>query len=257
MADQVSPLPNTLGEVVQRVQSLLAGNTASVGIYQRPYLLPFINQAYSEMAKRIKAASGQNLGAVIEVLNVPQGTSDLSPYQKYDGAPPNKGRGPLAGLYNPIRIWTKTAGQLPQYYTQAWKRATLPFVNPPGITPGTYAVQVTWAWIGRKLSITPVAGPIDIQVYGRFNVPRLQKDEDELLLDGDMTDTLASATIAWTGIERSNTTILQAAETRAISGVDDIVADIIRQGQDTPSRLGMMGGRGGSAWGWGNFGGVS
>ncbi len=252
-----APLPNTLGDTVLRCQSLLGDPT---GQWVKPgYITPFINQAYSEMAKMIKNASGKNFEAIIELLNVPSGTTSLYPYQSYafvDPANPagQKTRGPLAGLFDPIRMWVKSAGQLPQYYTRAkGPRETLPHINPPGITPGNYAVVVTFAWIGNKLVITPVNGAIDIQVYGRFNPPRLVSMDDELLLYGDMTDTLAAATIAWTGIERTNTTILTGAESRAVAGIDNIVADLIRQTQKVPRRLAQMGGSqgcGGSSLGW-------
>src|SRR5271157_5158515 len=113
---QATPDPNTLGDVVQRCQSLLAGVTGpAVGLYTRAYLVPFIQQAYSAIAKQIKNASGKSLEAVIEVLPIPTGTSSLYPYQTYK-APPNQQRGPLVGLFDPLRLWVKTAGQLPQYY---------------------------------------------------------------------------------------------------------------------------------------------
>ena len=250
---QANALPNTLGEVVQRCQALMGDPTGRM--VSRAYALPFINQAYSDIAKQIKNATGKNLEAVKEVLNVPAGTSSLYQYQGPGNltAQPPVPVGPLLGLFDPIRMWVKTAGQLPQYYTPArGPRDTLPHVNPPGITPGTYAVVVTFAWIGNQLSITPVAGPIDIQVYGRFNAPRLAQDEDVLVLYGDMTDTLAYAACSLMGVERTNPAILQGYIERAIAGVDNIVADIIRQTQKNPRRLATIGGHGGTCWGWGS-----
>ncbi len=248
---QATPLANTLGDTVLRCQALMGDPQGR--LISRAYAVPFIQTAYADIAKQVKNASGKNLEAIVEVLNVPPGTSSLYPFQGY-GAPqanPPIPRGPLVGLYDPLRMWVKTAGQLPQYYTQAWgPRETLPYVNPPGITPGTYAVQVTWAWIGNRLSITPVAGPIDIQVYGRFNPPRLVRDDDELVLYPDMTDTLAYAACSLMGVERTNPAILQGYIERATASIDNIVADIIRQSQGNPRRLAKMGGYGGCCWGW-------
>lgn len=252
---QAAALPNTLGETVARCQSLL-GDPSGQWV-KRYYIVPFINQAYSAMAKAIKNGSGKNFEAIVEVLNVPNGTTDLSIYQKQGDptANPPVNRGPLAGLFDPLRMWVKTAGQLPQFYTPAWgPRDTLPFVNPPGITPGTFSVQVTFAWIGNKLSITPVAGPIDIQLYGRFNPPRLQADEDPLLLADDLTDTLAFAASALAGVERANPAVLQGYAQEATNGIDNIIADIIRQCQKNPRRLAKLGGArgsGGTFFGWG------
>ena len=250
---QATPLPNTLGDAIWRCQAMVgAKKGATTGMFSRDYFLDFVNQAYEDIAQQIKNGSGKNLEAVIEVLNVPIGTTDLSVYQKYGDltAVPPVPRGPLAGLFHPLKLWVKTAGQLPQYYTLAkGPRDTLPHINPPGITPGTYAVQVTSAWIGNKLSITPVAGAIDVQVYGRFDAPRLVADTDNLVLYGNMTGTLANIACAYMGVERTNPAILQGYLTAGMAGVDNIVADIIRQSQREPRRLAKMGG-GGTCWGW-------
>jgi hypothetical protein len=254
-----APCPNTLGEVVFRCQSLLAGNTSSVGLYNRGYLVPFINQAYEDMDVAIRNGSSKNLEAVIEVLNVPAGTSSLLSFQQYGDytADPPVQNGPLAGLFDPIRLWVKTAGALPQFYTEArGPRETLPHVAPPGIPPANYAVIVTWAWIGQVLSITPVAGNIDIQVYGRFNPPPLVKDSDKLVLYPRMTAALAYAASALTGVERSNTTILQGYAVRGEAMTDNIIADLIRQTQGNPRRLAKMAGcgwAGGDCWGYGGI----
>jgi hypothetical protein len=243
-------LPNTLGDTVSRCQALMGDRTGRW--VTRAYIVPFINQAYSTIAKKIKLGSGKNFEGVVEILNVPIGTSDLSGYQRYS-APPDNTRGALVGLFDPLRMWVKTAGAPPQYYAEArGPRDTLSHVAPPGIQPGTFSTIVTWTWMGNKLLMTPVAGALDIQVYGRFNPPRLQKDEDVLLLYDDMTDTLAASACAMTGIERSNPEILKGWALLGESGVDDIVASIILQTQRNPRRLARLGGSGGSAWGWGS-----
>ena len=250
---QAACIPNTLGEVWQRCQSLMGDPQGR--LVSKAYALPFIQQAYSSIAKKVKNGSGKNFEAVIEVLNIPTGTSSLYQFQQYGNptANPPTQNGPLVGLFDPIRMWVKTAGQLPQYYTPArGPRDTLPHINPPGITPGTYAVQVTFAWIGNQLLITPINGPVDIQVYGRFNPPRLVNDTDKLVIYGDMTDTLAYAATALMGIERTNPTITLGYAEEAQKGIDNIIADIMRQCQKNPRRLAQMGGRGGCSWGWGS-----
>jgi hypothetical protein len=250
---QASALPNTLGEVVQRCQALLGDKTGY--LVSRAYAVPFINQAYEDIASQIKNASGKNLEAVIECLNIATGTQSLYSLQA-DGdltAVPPVQPGPLRGLFDPIRMWAKSAGQLPQYYTPArGPRDTLPHINSPGITPGTYATQITFVWIGNQLSITPVAGPIDIQVYGRFNPPRLVSDSDKLVIYGNMTAMLAYSATALMGVERTNPQILAGYIERATAMIDNAVADIIRQCQRNPRRLAKMGGQGGCCWGWGS-----
>lgn len=246
--------PNTLGDVVARCQSIMGDRSGRW--VTRDYALPFIQQAYESMTNMIKNASGKNFEAVIEALAVPGGTSDLSGLQSL-GDPtqqPAIQPGPFAGLSDPIRMWTKTAGALPCYYTQAnGPRDTLPnTINPPGLIPGNFATVVTFAWIGNRLSITMVAGAIDIQLYARFNPPRLQKDEDPLLLYPNMTAALAYSTCAIMGVERSNPAVLQGYAIAAQADIDNIVADIIRQCQRNPRRLASMGGRGGTCYGWGS-----
>lgn len=251
----INALPNTLGEVVNRCQALMGDPNGRW--VTRSYALPFINQAYESMAKKIKNGSAKNLEAVLEALNVAPGTTSLYPLQTYGdpGAVPPIPRGPFVGLFDPLRLWVKTAGALPQYYCLAkGPRDTLPHINPPGITPGGYGTIVTWAWIGNRLSITPVAGPIDIQLYGRFNVPRLQSDTDELVLYSDMTDTLAYSACSLFSVERSNPAVLEGYGSEAVAGIDNIVADVIRQVQKNPRRLAKMGGSQGGGvcgWGWG------
>jgi hypothetical protein len=248
----VNGSPNTFGEVINRCQSLMGDPTGRW--VTQAYAGAIINQAYSDMAHAIKLASGKNLEAIIEVLNVPPGTISLYPLQTYGdlSADPPVQPGPLVGLFDPLDLWVKTAGALPQYYTRArGPRDTLPHVNPPGVAPGNFGVQVTFAWIGNKLCITPVAGAIDIQVYGRFNVPRLVQLTDNLVLDPDMTDTLAYNACGLMGVERSNPTVTEGYAQRGLAGIDNIVASIILQCQKNPRRLAKMGGRGGTSWGWG------
>lgn len=251
---QATPLPNTLGDAIWRCQAMMgAKKGATTGMFSREYWLDLINQAYEDIAQQIKNGSGKNLEAVIEVLNVPAGTTDLSGYQKYGDLTvvPPVPRGPLAGLFHPLKIWVKSAGQLPQYYTLAkGPRDTLPHINPPGITPGTYAVRITSAWIGNKLTITPVAGAIDVQVYGRFDAPRLVADTDNLVLYGNMTFVLAYGACSLAGVERTNPGILAGYAERATASMDNIVADIIRQSQREPRRIAKLGGGGGTCWGW-------
>lgn len=249
---QAEPLPNTLGDAVSRCQALMGDPTGQW--CSRAYAVPFIQQAYSDITKQVKNGSAKNFEMIVELLAVPPGTWDLSVYQKYK-SPPNNERGPLVGLWDPLRIWIKTAGQSPQFYCEAiGPRDTLPHYQPPGISPaGIFAPRITFAWIGNKLSIVAVNGPTDIQVYGRFNPPRLQSDSDELLVDPDMTDTLAYSACAIMGVERTNPAILQGYADRGLAGVDNIIASVIRQTQRTPRRLAQMGGSsggGGSSWGW-------
>jgi hypothetical protein len=241
MAD---PLPNTLGDVKQKVRGLLGdpdGDWVTDG-----YITPIINVTYGLQVNALKNGTGKNLEAIIECLDIAIGTSSLYPLQ----APSQ----PLFGLSDPLELWVKTAGQPPQWYTAARGPVdVLPNVQPPGITPGWNQTRVSFVWMGQQLSITPVNGPIDVKVYGRFNPPPLQKDEDVLVVYSKMSETTAVAAAAVAGVERSNPAVLAGYAEMAIAGLDDIIADIIRQTQRNPRRLGRMGGHsgyGGGYWFW-------
>ena len=128
-AARPTALPNTLGEWSNGASRCWLAPPTQLRLYNRPYLVRFINELIEDIASNIKNGSGKNLEAVIEVLNVPTGTSSLYPFQSYGDptANPVVKSGPLAGLFDPLRMWVKTAGQLRQYYTLArGPRETLP-----------------------------------------------------------------------------------------------------------------------------------
>jgi hypothetical protein len=248
---QATVVPNTLGDVKQRVRSLMGDPRGSW--ITDAYVTPLIQQAYEDITQQLKNGSGKNLEAVIEALDIDAGTSDLSYLQSYGDptADPIVEPGEWVGLADPIKLWVKMAGQLPAYYSEArGPRDTLPHGNPPGVTPGFFSPRVTWAWIGNKISITPVAGAIDAQLYGRFNPPPLQQDTDPLVIYPKATAPVAYATASLVGVERSNPQVLQGYIERAQATVDNIIADIIRQSQGNPRRLGTIGGSYGNGWGW-------
>jgi hypothetical protein len=248
-------LPNTLGEVIVRCQGIMGDPTGRV--INRGYALPFIQQAYEDIDVALRLASSKNLEAVIEVLGIPAGTSSLLQFQNLGDptANPPTANGPLAGLYDPLKLWVKSAGNPPQYYSLGrGPRDTLPHVNPPGITPGSAlgGSTVTWAWIGNVLQITPVAGAIDMQVYGRFNPPPLVQDTQALVLYPRLTACLAYSSCALMGVERTNPAILEGYAARGEAMTDNIAADLIKQAQANPRRFAKIGGCGGSGWGYGS-----
>ena len=116
-------------------------------------------------------------------------------------------------------------------------------------------MQTYFAWIGNQLSVTPVSGPIDIQVYGRFNPPPLQSLDDVMVIYPDLTGPMAYVTCALMGVERSNPAVLTGYIERGGATVDNVVADLILQQQKNPRRLAKLGGGYGCGnsgiWGWG------
>lgn len=233
--------PNTLGDVLSKMQGLLGdvdGEWVTVG-----YALPFINIVYALQIKQMRLGSRRNLSALIEVLNQEAGITSFLPAQKFGK--------PLFGLTDPLELWTKTANAPQQYYTPArGPLDILPNIEPPGITPGSFSVRVSFAWMGNALTILPVNGPIDLKVYGRFNPPPLQKLEDVLVPYPAMSDVTALAAAALAGVERSNPAVLAGYELAATAGMDNIIADLIIQTQRNPRRVGKLASMGGGSWFW-------
>lgn len=241
-------------DAVQTVQTLLGDPTGAW--VTRGYALPFLNVAYGLVNLNLKNASGKQLQAVVTIPNVPAGTTSLYPWQNgtaIPGAPANANPTPalLAGLFDPIEIWVKPAGNPPWSYTKARTRNTLPHVDPTQYSTNSLGPGMFYDWMGNKLIITPVNQALDIEVTGKFNPPPLVDDSDLLSTHEDvwLPTTLKAACLA--GVERSNPAILSGYATEAIAASDNIVAAIIRERQATPSRFQRMARESGVAqWFW-------
>lgn len=231
---------NTLFDVKQEVRGLLGdpdGDWVTDG-----YVTPIIGTTYRLQTLAIKNAAGQNLEAVQLVLNVPAGTTTLLPFQA-----PGK---PLCGLYTVVEMWTKPAGTPPNFFREAYERRYPANVAPPGVPLVNGSPVVCWTWLGNQLIISPVNAALDIEVIGRFNPPPLIKNEDPLIVSPDMQSVTASGAAAVAGIERTNPALLEGYSQMAVAGVDNIAAELIRQKQHMPARLGRMDRNQSGFYGW-------
>lgn len=231
---------NTLGDVVTECQGLL-GDPDGEWV-TRGYILPFINTAYRLAYLFLKNATGRNLEGLQEVLDLPQGTTTLYPQQ----APGQ----PLSGLTDPLQVWWKPAGMPANCYRPMSPKETLPFVGPPGLQPGLLGVGMWFTWRGNQLTITPISQAIDVMVDGRFNPPPLVDDKQILVVSPDLQTPLAMSAVALTGVERANPAVLAGYSAEAEAALDNIAADLLRQKQLFPKRLGRMAPQSGGEWGW-------
>jgi hypothetical protein len=231
---------NTLGDAVTECQGLL-GDPDGEWV-TRGYILPFIGTAYRMAYLYLKNATGRNLEGLVEVLNVLPGTTSLYPFQA-------AGK-PLAGLTDPLQVWWKPAGQPPNWYRQMNPKETLPFVAAPGISSNFIGSAVCFTWRGNQLTITPMAQPVDIMVDGRFNPPPLIDDKQILVVSPDIQSPLSLGACAIAGVERSNPAVLAGYAQQSEMGLDNIAADLIRQKQLFPKRLGKVAPQYGGEWGW-------
>lgn len=217
------------------------------------YLLPKINFAYEMQTIYLKQASGQNLERIVEIPSFitaqgtqgTQGLTSLAPFQA-------KGK-PLEGLYQPLYLFAKLAGQQPSMYRQVVERKTLPFVNPTTV-PATIswpALQIYYTWLGNQIYMTPVNAPIDILVDGRFDPQPLTKDTDILVVHPNMSAAVTSATLGLVGTEAGNSGYSAAAIDMVNHCADGILSLLIKEKQGYTSRAGRMTRyRDRSRWGW-------
>lgn len=228
-----------LGFAIGRVRGLL-GDRAGKWVTQA-YAVDFLDQAYQTISLNLKNASGKNLQGVVTVFNVPAGTTSLYPYQNGTAVP---GQAPaaqnppavLAGLFDPIQIFVKPAGQPVFYYSEAKEIQSLPHVNPDIASTNSLGNFMYWTWIGNQLRITPIDQPLDIEVTGKFNPPPLAANEDLLIAHEDIWIPTTFKSASLMGVERTNPAILQSYADEAVKAEDNIIAEIMRQGQSTPTR---------------------
>ena len=223
------------------------------------YVLPLMNVTCADIILFLKNGSGLNLAAVVPILDVPAGTSSLYPWQGANlkpGQDPNKSnpRPVLAGLTDPLEIFVKPAGSSSENYAPVRQRSTLPHFNPNWNASNSFGSMMYWNWIGNQLRITPVNVNVDIELTGRFSVPPLVNGD--MLVPGgeDLWIPLVYDTAAVAGIERSNPQILAGYQQRADRAKDNLLADIIRQGQGAPARFQRTSrdsGNGYISWFWG------
>jgi len=247
----------TIGAAIGTVQALL-GDPKGTWV-KRNYVLPLMNVSCGDILLNLKNGSSMNLAAVVPVLGVKAGTSSLYPWQgptlKAGQAPNHVNAVPvLAGLADPVQVCAKPAGSDPENYTMIKQRSTQPHINPNLNTTNSFSVSMCWSWIGNQLVITPTNIDLDIEVTGRFSAAPLVSD-DQLVPGGeDLWIPLVFDTASIAGIERSNTQILEGYATRSLRAQDNLLADIIRQGQGAPARFQKASrdsGNGYIAWFWG------
>jgi hypothetical protein len=236
---------NTLFDVKATVRSIVGDDEGSWTT--DGYLVPKINFAYRSQVLYIKRATGANLEKLVEIPNAAdangnptnQGLTSLAPLQQKDK--------PLDGLYEPLYLWWKPAGQPDYLYREAIEKKTLPFAWPQ---VSAFQTQMYFTWRGNQLFVTPVNCAIDLLVDGRFNPPPLVKDQDVLVADPEMEVCVTPATMALIGIESGNPSYTNMA-TEAEAAADDIVAKIVRGKQGYTARAGSNGRRArGLGWHW-------
>lgn len=224
----------TLGDVKAGIRSLLDDDDQEWT--NDAFLTPKINQAAKTLTLYAKSAAGFNLQRQVQVLNIQVGLNSLAQYQQGATGATAGGQGqpagPLSRLTDPIEIWWKQAG------TRNWRPANRIQSLEPGLTPRYSGLQ--FSWLSNIVEITPMATAIDIVVDGRFNPPIYQQDSDQILVHPDFDTALVWAGAGLAGAVRQNVGYSENYTQQAQNAMDNIVADIIRQNQGAPGRIGKL-----------------
>jgi hypothetical protein len=236
----------TLRDVKAGIRSLL--DDTDIEWTNDQFLLPLINQSAGTLTLQAKNATGCNLQRLVEILNLEAGTDSLIAYQA--GGSPSVGgnratpAGPLATLWDPLVVWWKPAGTNSLQYCRATRHTTLPAANVPSYS------GMQWTWLSNTLTITPMSVAVDIKIDGRFNPPVYLADSDVIQVHPDFHVVLKWASAALCGAVRANANYMTVYSEQADKAMDNLIADIIRQNQGSPSRIGRLNRESEGGWYW-------
>jgi hypothetical protein len=214
------------------------------------YVLPFINLVYESAVNYLANTCSPFMEEDRLVLNLPQGTTDLTAFQ----VEPATGAlaaglagSPLLGLRKILDIWWKQAGQPENCYCQATEVKRLPWITPQNYITGQ---RVFYKWQQYKLYVTPLSFNADFWVHGEYAPPPLLEDSDVVQIYPSMTTALALWTAATVGGARASQVLLATWKADAMSTLDDISADLVRGEQGTSQRIAKVNGRRGRGSGY-------
>lgn len=244
---------NTLGDVIATVQNAVGdadGDWCDVA-----YVMPFIHMAYTNGINRLANTCSPFMTDEITLPNVEQGTTDLSSYQvqPQTGAQLSGQKGAyLRWLRNPFDIYWKAAGQPISNYCLGNRKEFIPFIDPSSYVVGQ---NMFWMWQKYKLRVTPMGFNADFLVRGEFTPALPVNIADTIPLHPACDVALGFETAALTGGSRVNPNLVATWKEAATLAWDDIAADLVRQEQGVPHRVGRMGGRRGGRGGFTGYGG--
>lgn len=214
------------------------------------YLTPLINQVYGDQVTQLMSDTGSAFDEQVrDVPAIPIGTTSLANYQAEQMANDSGGpttNGPLFGLFSPICVEWKQAGQPDMWYVEAARTGKLPNVS-PAAPFAPFLMQ--WEWRGNIIFLTPLMYVSDLRVRGQFSLPPLVKDTDVLQVHPRMLEATAYGTAALIGQERSNANYTENYSRKADEVLIEIENILIKAEQGTTTRIGRLGGQSGSGYG--------
>lgn len=218
---------NTFGEVKAEIRALIGDPDGDFAT--DAYLTPLVNIVQKRAVNYLEGTCSPFIEQVIPVPAIAAGTTSFVAEQKAGGL--------LSGLFNPLVIEFKQAGQPINTFCEAVQTKRLPNIAPNAnpTTRGTY-----WEWRSYVLYLTPLSYTADFQVRGDFRPPALTQDDDIITLHPLFSTALSFGTAALIGIERNNPNYTQNYTPQATEALDDVAAELIRSTQGTTTRVGRM-----------------
>lgn len=214
----------TLGQVKARVRSLLDDPQGSY--LTDDFITPLISEVYDDANSQLASTQSSYDAALVEVAGINPGTPNLSAYQV--------GTGPLAGLMaQPQRIDWKAAGDDPSRYQLVPNYGDLPDLQPQQRIAG-------WEFRGNVIWLTACSIAVDLRVRGEFGPAALASDDSVLITHPRIGYVVAYGTAALIAAVRGNAPWVQAYETKAAAGMDEIMEQLVRAEQGQVRRTGRQ-----------------
>jgi len=189
------------------------------------YLQNKVAQVYDDLYDKLRMTGAQFDEQVLELLNVPAGTSDLSNYGL-------SGK-PLELLLNPKIFEYKLAGLDPTNYVEARLTDRLRDVQANRFIE-------SWEWRRGVIYFTPPSVAVDIRIRGEFLFSALSSDSDIILAGKNVGACLAYWTASLIGIVRGNPQWERSYQAKGDEAFDNLALMLVKSDQPKVRRVGRM-----------------
>lgn len=189
------------------------------------YLQPKVAMAYDDLYNKLRMTGAQFDESVVELINVPAGTSDLGAYFASGKE--------LELLLNPSKNgfdWKFTGLDSTNYRT----------VNLVSKIPDVQAGQIirSFEWRKGNLYFTPITAAVDIRIRGEFLFSALKADADPVQAGINVGNVLVYWTAALIGIVRGNPQWEKSYQFKGDVAFDDIAIMLTKADQAKVQRVG-------------------
>lgn len=189
------------------------------------YLQDKVGMAYDDLYNKLRMTGAQFDESVVELTNIPAGTSDLGAYFASGKE--------LEMLLNPSKNGFD------------WKLTGLDSTNYRNVSmvskiPDVQASQIirSFEWRKGNLYFTPVATPVDIRIRGEFLFSALKTDADPIQAGINVGNVIVYWTAVLIGIARGNPQWEKSYQFKGDQAFDDIAIMLTKADQAKVLRVG-------------------